>query len=78
MPRTKFPVGQLYEAIENLSPEEFSELNRILDQKRRNRLREIARKARHNASQTSPENSERILQEAIAEVRTENAAHGRP
>ena len=78
MPRTRSPVGQLFEAIESLSPAEFNELNQILDQKRRSRLREIARKARQNASRTSPEESERILQEAIAAVRTENATHGRP
>jgi hypothetical protein len=78
MPSTKSPVGQLCQAIENLSPAEFSELNQMLDQKRRSRLRKIAQKARQSASGTSPEESERILQEAIAAVRTENATHGRP
>ena len=77
MSETKLPFDQLCEAIENLDLEEFGELNRFLDQKRRRRLREIAQKARQRAARTSPEEAERILREAVAEVRTENVAHGR-
>lgn len=78
MSKIKIPASQLCEAIENLSPAEFGELNRLLDQKRRNRLREIAEKARRKAAGTTPEEAERILRDAIAEVRAENAADCRP
>lgn len=76
MSKTELLVEQLSAAIEHLSPGEFSELNRRLDQKRR-RLREIVEKARRKAARTPPEEAEQILQNAVAEVRAENAADGR-
>lgn len=78
MSKLKLPAAQLCEAIENLSPVEFGELNQLLDQKRRSRLREIAEKARRKAARTTPEEAERILREAIAAVRAENATDRRP
>ena len=78
MSKLKLPAAQLCEAIENLSPAEFGELNQLLDQKRRSRLREIAEKARRKATRTTPEEAERILRDAIAEVRAENATDRRP
>lgn len=78
MPKVNLTLDQLQEAIESLSAEEFSALNRALDRRRRNRLKEIVQKARQNAARVAPDEADRIVREAIVEVRAENAAHGRP
>ncbi len=78
MPKVNLTMDQLREVIENLDAEEFSTLNRTLDQRRRNRLKEIVQKARRNAAHVTPDEEDRIVQEAITEVRAENAAHRRP
>lgn len=77
MPKITLTIDQLCEAVESLSAEEFSALNRTLDQRRRNRLKEIVQKARQNAVHVTPDEAERIVREAVTEVRAENAAHGR-
>lgn len=78
MPKITLTIDQLCEAVEGLNGEEFHALNRSLDQRRRNRLKEIVQKARQNAARVTPGEADRIVREAIAEVRAENAAHGRP
>lgn len=70
-------VVDLFDTIEHLSPEDFHLLNQHLDQKRQNRLKAIVQKARKNAEHASETEVNRILQEAIAEVRAENAIYGR-
>ena len=77
MPKITLTIDQLREALGSLSPEEFHALNQTLDQQRRNRLKEIVEKARQNASGLSPDGADRIVSEAVSEVRAENAAHGR-
>lgn len=74
MPTVHLTLQQLQEAIESLTLEEFRQLNQFLDTRRRARLTELVRKARRNAAKVSAEDAERIMQEAIAEVRAEDAA----
>lgn len=78
MPKITLTIDQLREAIESLSAEEFSVLSQTLDQRRRNRLKEIVQKARQNAARVTSDEADRIVREAIVEVRAENVAHGRP
>jgi restriction endonuclease Mrr len=73
MPTVHLTIQQLQEAIENLTVEEFRQLNEVLDKRRRDRLTEIIHKARRNAAGVNAEEAERIIQEAIAEVRAEHA-----
>ena len=77
MPEVNLTIEQLGEAIENLSTEDFRLLNQRLDRRRRNRIREIVQKARQNAAGVNSQEADRIVQEAISEVRVENAAYGR-
>ena len=77
MPTVHLTLRQLREAIESLTPEEFRELNQLFDTRRRARLTEIVNKARRNAAKVSMEEAERIILEAIAEVRAEHAANSR-
>ena len=77
MPKSSLTVDQLCDEIENLSPNKFRLLNQTLDQKRRDRLKAVVDKTRRQASGTPPDKAERIIEEAILEVRTENASHGR-
>jgi hypothetical protein len=78
MPMVHLTMQQLQQAIESLTPEEFRKLDHLLDIRRRARLTAIVSKARLNAAKMSPEEAERIIQEAAAEVRAEHASHGRP
>lgn len=78
MPKITLTLDQLCEAVENLNAEEFNALNMALDRRRRNRLKEIVQKARRNAARVTPDEADRIVREAMSEVRAENAAHGRP
>jgi len=77
MPKINLTVDQLCDALEDLSTEEFTSINRILDQRRRNRLKEIVQKARQNAAKMAFGEANSAIREAITEVRAENAAHGR-
>ena len=77
MAEVNLTIEQLSEVIENLSTEDFRLLNQRLDRRRRNRIREIVQKARQNAAGVNPQEADRIVQEAISEVRAENAAYGR-
>lgn len=78
MPTVHLTVQQLQQAIASLTPEEFRQLNDLLDTRRRARLTAIVSKARRNAAKMSPEEAERIIQDAAAEVRAEHASHCRP
>ena len=77
MPTVHLTLQQIQEAIENLTPEEFRQLNQLLEKRRRARLTEIVHKARRSAARVSEQEAERIVQEAVAEVRAEHAANRR-
>ena len=77
MPTVHLTLHQLQEAIESLTPEEFRQLDALLDTQRRARLRAIVQKARRNAAEVSSEEAEQILQDALGEVRAEHASHRR-
>ena len=77
MPTVHLTLRQLQEAIESLTPEEFRQLDYLLDTRRRTRLTEIVHKTRRNAAKVSPEEAEQIIQEALTEVRAEHASHRR-
>jgi restriction endonuclease Mrr len=77
MPTVQLTIQQLQEAIENLTVEEFRQLNQLLDKRRRERLKEIAQKARQQSMRVNPREAERIIQEAVAEVRAEHAVDRR-
>jgi hypothetical protein len=75
MPTVHLTLRQLQEAIESLTPEEFRQLDDLLDTRRRARLTAIVHKTRRNAAKVSPEEADQIIQEALAEVRAEHASH---
>ena len=77
MANTNSIVEKLYEKISDLSPEDFRLLNQQLDGRRQNRLKEILKKTRDHSKQISDKEKHSKLQEAITEVRAENAAYGR-
>ena len=77
MPKITLTIDQLHEALESLSADEFNILSQVLDQRRRKRLAEIVQKARKNAAAVTPDEADRIVREAIAEVRAENATYDR-
>ena len=77
MPTVHLTLQQIQEAIENLTPEEFRQLNQLLEKRRRARLTEIVHKARRSAARVCEQEAERIVQEAVAEVRAEHAANRR-
>jgi restriction endonuclease Mrr len=77
MPTVQLTIQQLQEAIENLTVEEFRQLNQLLDKRRRERLKEIVQKARQQSMRVNPREAERIIQEAVAEVRAEHAVDRR-
>jgi restriction endonuclease Mrr len=77
MPTVQLTIQQLQEAIENLTVEEFRQLNELLDKRRRERLKEIVQKARQQSMRVNPREAERIIQEAVAEVRAEHAVDRR-
>jgi len=74
MPTVHLTLQQLQEAIESLTSEEFRDLNQLFDTRRRARLAEIVDKARRSAAKVSLAEVERIIQEAVADVRS--ACHG--
>lgn len=77
MPTIQLTLEQLQQAIASLTPEEFQQFNRMLDTERRDRLAQLAAKARRHAANASPKQAEQIIREAIAEVRAEHAPHRR-
>jgi hypothetical protein len=54
------------QAVASLTLEEFQQFNRLLDTERRDRLAQLAAKARRHAANARPEQAEQILQEAVA------------
>jgi hypothetical protein len=78
MPTVHLTLEQLQQAIESLTPEEFQQLDHLLETRRRTRLTAIVHTARQNAARVSAEDAEQIVQAAIAEVRAEHATHRRP
>lgn len=76
MPTIQLTLEQLQQAIASLTPEEFQQVNRMLDTERRNRLMQLAAIARHHAANVDLEQAEQIVREAVAEVRAD-APHRR-
>lgn len=71
MPTVNITLEQLREAIQHLDWNDFNELNRSLDDRRRQRLKAIVRKARQNATNAPVEEAERIIEQALMEARAE-------
>lgn len=77
MPTIQLTLEQHKQAIASLTPDELQQFNRMLDIERRDRLAQLAAKARHQAASASPEQAEQIIREAVEEVRAKYAPHRR-